>query len=69
MNKEIVTIESVDKFGVTYTNGIEASRKNFPGVKPGQKWEVITKNHDDEFPNSIFPLGIIVSTRLVTDVP
>lgn len=69
MKTEKVTIKKVDQYGVSYTNGLGAGKNNFPNVKVGQVWEVTTSESDPKFPNVEFPLGVIVSTKLIKDVP
>lgn len=68
MQTELVTIKQVEEYGASYTNGLGADKSNFPNVKTGQVWEVITSEQDADFPNVQFPLGVIISTRLVKDV-
>lgn len=67
MNKELVVIEKVDEHSVGY-GSLGASKENFPNAKVGQEWEVVTEETDPKWPNAVFPLGVIVSTRLITDV-
>jgi hypothetical protein len=64
--KEIKTISSVTKFGVSFTDGLGLVRSNFKHkVSVGQVYEIEFKDTNDSFPNVNFPLGVFVSEKYI----